>query len=152
MHHAMLVLIAQQKGPPPEAAAFIVIWLALMCTMVAVSIGVTVIVILHLIAMYRALNACRKRNRTMEPGMVFLAFVPLLNIVWHFFIVIRVAESLRNEFKDRGWSTRDEAFGYGMGLTAVILNLVGCFPVGVIFMIIHWRQIAAYTRQVESRG
>ena len=35
-----------------------------------------------------------------------------------------------------------------MGLTAVILNLAGCLPVGLILLIIHWRQIAGYTQQL----
>jgi hypothetical protein len=155
MHHPALVLLAQiqkqPKGPPPELlGGILAVWGVIICVSVVVGMVVMTIMILHLIAMYKTLGLIKKRNRTMEPGMVFLAFVPFLNIVWNFFIVIRVAESLRNEFNDRGWSTRDETFGYGMGLTAVILNLAGCLPIGLIFLIIHWRQITAYARQLSG--
>jgi hypothetical protein len=152
---AMLTLFAQvgrqapPKGLPPEvAAAFATAWLAILCVGVALSMVFLTIAILHMVGMHKALSAVRKRNRTMEPGMVFLSLVPFLNIIWPFLVVIRVADSLRNEFEDRGWDTKGETFGYGIGLTAVILNLAMCGFVGMILLIVHWRQIAGYTRQL----
>jgi hypothetical protein len=118
---------------------------------VVVGIITLTIVILHLITVYKTFNLIAKRNRTMEPGMVFLVFVPLLGIVWPFFVVLRLAESLRNEFEDRGWDTEGESFGYGMGLTMAILNLT-CGPIGLIFTIIHWRQISAYATRLSREG
>jgi hypothetical protein len=149
MHHS-LVLFAQHRpqGPPPE---FALVVLALGCVGVIVGIITLTLVILHLITVYKTFNLIAKRNRTMEPGMVFLVFVPLLGIVWPFFVVLRLAESLRNEFEDRGWDTEGESFGYGMGLAMAILNLT-CGPIGLIFTIIHWRQISGYATRLSRNG
>jgi hypothetical protein len=147
-------LLFAQKGPPPGAkeAAGVATAIVLGSICVGVVVGgiVMTLMILHLVTMYKTLGMIKKRNRTMEPGMVFLALVPMLNVVWHFFIVMRVAESLRNEFEDRGWDTREESFGYGMGLTAAILMVAQCAPIGLIFLIIHWRQIAGYAGQLSG--
>ena len=150
MHQPLFILFAQNqpKGPPPEVA---LVFLAFGCVGMVVGIIMLTLTILHLMTMYKTFNLIAKRNRTMEPGMVFLVFVPFLNIVWLFFIVLRLAESLRNEFEDRGWDTEGESFGYGMGLAAAILNLV-CGPVGLIFLIIHWRQISGYATRLSRDG
>jgi len=151
MHHPLLVLFAQQKGAPADAAVVLTVTLAFACVGVVVVIIALTLVILHLLTVYKAFNLIAKRNRTMEPGMVFLVFVPVLGVIWPFLVVLRLAESLRNEFEDRGWDTEGESFGYGMGLTMAILNLA-CAPVGLIFLIIHWRQISAYATRLERNG
>ena len=155
MLFAALVLFAQ-KPPPPEAAAavaggFLIIWLSVLCVSVVFSILALVLMIMHLITEYKALSLVKPRNRTMEPGMIFLIFIPYFGLVWQFFVVIRLAESLRNEFEDRGWNTEGETFGKGVGLTASILNVIVCTAlIGLIFVVVHWRQIAAYVRRLEK--
>jgi len=154
MHHPLLVLFAQKKGPPPELmGGFLIVWLALMCvSLVIMAIAVT-LAIMHLIAEYKTLSVIKPRNRTMEPGMIFLIFIPLFGVVWQIFVVLRLAESLRNEFEDRGWDTEGESFGYGMGLTMAILNLMaGCGGISLIFLIIHWRQISGYYTRLTGLG
>ncbi len=154
MHQPLLALFAQQKGPPPEAAAAaLTITLAFACVGVVVVIIVMTLAILHLIAEYKTLSAIKKRNRTMEPGMIFLIFIPLFGVVWQLFVVMRLAESLRNEYEDRGWDTEGESFGYAMGLTMAILNLAGgCGGISLIFLIIHWRQITGYYTRLAGLG
>jgi hypothetical protein len=88
-----------------------------------VLVVVLVIAIFYLLTLQKALSRVSPRNRTMEPGMVWLMLIPCVNIVWQFFVAIRVPESLRNEFRDRG---RDDGSDYGKGiaLTRAILNVV----------------------------
>ncbi len=49
--------------------------------------------ILYLLTLHRAIGKCMPENQAMAPGLVWLVFVPLVNIVWHYFIVINVAKS-----------------------------------------------------------
>ncbi len=128
-----------------------------------------VIAILFLLTLQKALSRCSPRNRTMEPGMVWLNLIPLFNIVWQFITVTRVAESLRNEFRTRGRS-RNEDFGYGVGMTYCVMNIIGGvingvsnvvpivgllgLPVGLIGLvcgIIYWVKIAGYSAEL-ARG
>jgi hypothetical protein len=157
--HPMLVLFAQKAfkgppGPPPELVGGIIIaWGAIICVSVVVGLIALTLAILHLIAEYKTLSLIKKRNRTMEPGMIFLIFIPFFGIIWNIFVVLRLAESLRNEFEDRGWDTDGENFGYGMGLTMAILNILGgCGGVSLIFLIIHWRQISGYHMRLAGLG
>ena len=38
----------------------------------------------------------------MMPALVWLQMIPLLGQVWQFFVVTRIANSIRNEFRSRG--------------------------------------------------
>lgn len=136
-------------GPPPEFWIIIAVVLV-----IALAIGLT-IQIFYLLTLSKALRRCRPRNRQMEPGQVWLNLIPCFNIVWIFITVIRLADSLRDEFDDRRLRG-DGDFGRGLGITYNVLNLLGAIPyVGVIFsvaglvcFIIYWVKIAGYSRQL----
>jgi hypothetical protein len=134
-------------------------------------IGLLVAVIFYLLTLSRALALCSPRNRTMEPGMVWLNLVPLLNIAWMSVTVMKVAESLKNEFHSR---RMDDGGSYGLilgmiycGLNLVsigfnfigkIVPLVDLFvglPLGLIAMacwIAYWVKIAGYSRELGERS
>ncbi len=131
-----------------------------------------VVVILFLLTLQKALNRCSPRNRTMQPGMVWLNFIPLFNIVWQFITVARVADSLRNEFRSRGQDRGDD-YGRGLGIAACVLGMIsGGFNgagdaadelallvvAGVLGLaalgtfIAYWVKIAGYSKQIASGG
>jgi len=95
----------------------------------------------------------------MEPGQVWLNLIPIFNIVWQFITVSRVADSLRNEFYDRGWHERNEDYGRGIGTAYCVLNIISAIPyIGGIFalgalvcFIIYWVKIANYSGQLAAR-
>ncbi|HEV3438053.1 MAG TPA: hypothetical protein VG122_11880 [Gemmata sp.] len=111
-----------------------------------------IVAILFLLSLSKTLSYCRPRNRTMEPGQVWLNLIPIFNIVWHFITVIRVAESIRKEFRSRGWSTRED-FGQTLGIVTSVMFLVGsCFAlIGLICFILYWAKIAGYSSQLAAR-
>ena len=93
-----------------------------------------VVFIFFFLTLSKALSRCHWRNRTMEPGQVWLNFIPLFHLVWQFITVNRVADSLRNEFYDRGWHRRDEDYGRGLGIAACALWIVAGLPyIGLLF-------------------
>jgi len=133
-----------------------------------------IVTIFFLLAMQRALNQVSPRNRLMEPGMVWLLLVPCVNFVWQFLIAIRVPDSLKNEFSDRG---RDDGSDYGktLGLTYCIVGIVnmiisnglGLTPdvtvnlivngisllvslMNLVIGIMFWIKIVGYTNQLAS--
>jgi hypothetical protein len=103
--------------------------------------------IFFLLTLQKALSRCQPRNRTMSPGLVWLDLVPLVNIVWTFVAVIRVAESLKNEFRDRGMHRRKEDYGYGLGIAAYVALIVVGLP-GFIVWIIYWVKIANLSKRI----
>lgn len=131
-----------------------VIMLVVYAIMFVVAIAIA---ILYMMALSRALQQCAPRNRTMEPGQVWLNFIPCFGIVWIFITVNRIAESLDNEFRDRGMR-RDGDFGKNMGITYNVLNLVSVIPIigyltsigALVCWIIYWVKIAGYTKQLRE--
>jgi hypothetical protein len=90
-----------------------------------------VVYILFLLNLHRTLAEVAERNRELSPGLVWLSLIPLFNIVWNIIMVAKIANSLKNEFSDRGWSTQNEGFARttGMiwawgGVASVVLSII----------------------------
>ena len=96
--------------------------------------------IFYLLTLQKALNRCSPECRAMNPGMVWLMFIPLFHIVWQFFVVLNMAKSLDAEFQKRGIA-EDRSPGQTIGLIMCIGNLI-CGPVGLVCWIVYWVKIA----------
>jgi hypothetical protein len=152
----MFPVLAQRFANGADQGALVLV-LVLVCAALLVGL---LIAIFFLLTLQRALARCRPRNRTMEPGMVWLNLIPLFNLVWQFITVNRVAESLENEFRDRGWHRRSENYGRSVGVAAGALGLVGWIPIlgpilaiaGLVCRIIYWVKIAGYSGQLANRA
>jgi hypothetical protein len=85
----------------------------------------------------------------MEPGMVWLCLIPIFGFVWTIIMVLRVADSLRDEYADRGMRG-DGDYGKTLGILYIVTSIV-CGPVGLICFIMYWVKIAGYTNALASR-
>jgi hypothetical protein len=146
-------LLAQIKNDDDQV-------LIVLLVVIGVILLVSLIVgIFFLLTLHRALARCAPHNRRMEPGMVWLNLVPLLSLVWMFITVSRVAETLRNEFRDRGWHRRDDDYGNGVGMAACGLNIASIIPyiggclglAALVCFIIYWVKIAGYSGRLATR-
>jgi hypothetical protein len=89
--------------------------------------------------------------------MVWLLLVPLLNLVWHFFVVINVAKSLGAEFQTRGMAEEPEP-GKKLGLTMCILACCGIIPLlgvlcslgSLVCWILYWVKIAGFSAKLAE--
>jgi hypothetical protein len=109
-----------------------------------------IIHILFLLNLSRCLAECSPRNRTMEPGMVWLNLIPLFGIVWMFITIIRISESLTNEYRERRMRSDDSEFGKMTGILYMVFSLIGCSPVGLVFFIMYWVKTARYKNELMS--
>ncbi|MFN8240156.1 MAG: hypothetical protein U0X39_05310 [Bacteroidales bacterium] len=108
--------------------------------------------ILFLLTMQNTLREVKPENRRMDPGLVWLSLIPLFGVVWQFFIVINVADSLKAEFNQRNINAGEDRPGFGIGLAYCILNCCGIVPflgilaaiAGFICWIIYWVQISGF--------
>jgi hypothetical protein len=116
--------------------------------------------ICFLLTLQKCLKRIHPRNRTMQPAMVWLNLVPCLNLVWGFITVIRIAESLDNEFYDQGKEKWGDDYGKSIGITYMVAILVtnvpyvGCLalPLWLVFWVMYWVRIAEYSRQLRDMG
>jgi hypothetical protein len=155
--------------------------LAILAVAGVVLIGVLILAIFFHITLMKAIQACDPRNQAMSPGLVWLGFVPCLNIAWQFVNVIQVGNSLQAEYRDRGMRCSDESCGKTLGLSYIILGLVSSgvsfagqaasrgadepglmtgvsviqLVLGIaqlVLWIMYWVKIAGFTRELNESG
>jgi len=104
---------------------------------------------------------------------VWLVFIPLFGIVWHFIVVARVADSLAAEFQMWGIPINEPRPGFVIGIVSNVLSVLAwsrwmvgllpyafMFPVqvfgglcslaGFICWIVYWVRIARYKRKLHE--
>ncbi len=118
--------------------------------------------ILYINTLSKALRACSPDTRTMSPGMVWLLLVPVLNIIWQFFVVLRISDSLGREFKrlniTEDVADVEENPGKTLGLTMSIMACLSVIPylgaltglIAFICWIMYWLKISRYTRYLQQ--
>jgi hypothetical protein len=112
----------------------------------------------YLLTLQRTLNKCAPTSRTLEPGMVWLCIVPLVNLVSNFFVVFGMAKSLRNEFNRRGVVIAEATPGQSIGLAMCICACCSIIPIlgllaalaGLVLWIMYWTKIAEYSRTLDA--
>ncbi len=130
------------------------------CLVLLVVLSAVVGFFLWLSAAANALAACRRRNRDMEPGSVWLCLVPVFGIVWSYFVAVRTAEALRREFRERELRSGGTDFGYSLGMASCICSHVGwatwwlivgmpAIVVGVILEFSHASRLRGYTARLK---
>lgn len=112
--------------------------------------------IFYILTLQKALNKCAPENRAMQPGMIWLLLVPLVNLVWQFFVVINMAKSLGAEFQKRGIAEEAEP-GKKLGMIMCILFCCGIIPLlgvfcslgGLVCWIMYWLKIAGFSKKLD---
>jgi hypothetical protein len=113
--------------------------------------------IFYCLTLQKAMTRVSPENRAMGPGMVWLLFIPLFNIVWNFFVVLNLAKSLGAEFKKRNIPAEAEP-AKGIGLAMCILACCGIIPVvnwfsgiaTLVCWIIYWVKIAGFSGKLAA--
>ena len=113
--------------------------------------------ILYLLNLHKTLEEVSPHNRKMDPGMVWLFLIPLFGMIWHFIIVEKIANSLKDEFAERGIPVEEEKPGYQVGLACCILTACTIIPFlgalsslgALITWIIYWVKTADYKNQLK---
>lgn len=112
--------------------------------------------VFYILTLQKTLNKCAPENRAMQPGMVWLMLVPLVNLVWGFFVVINMAKSLGAEFQKRGITEEPEP-GKKLGLIMCVLLCCGIIPLlgalcslgGIVCWIMYWLKIVGFSKKLD---
>jgi hypothetical protein len=114
--------------------------------------------IFYIPTLQKTLNKCAPSSRTLEPGMVWLFLIPLVNLIFNFFIVFGLSKSLHNEFVRRGMPVADPTPGQSIGLAMCICACCGFIPflgilaciANLVLWIMYWVKIAEYSRMLDT--
>jgi hypothetical protein len=126
--------------------------------------------ILFLLTQQNTLKRIHPDNRSMSPGSVWLQIIPLFGMVWQFFVVTRIADSLSRElrFRETAFSFEQEPEivdmndhakpTYNIGLAYCILFCLNLLPIlkiittpaAIICWIIYWVRLSSYKNKLGS--
>ena len=124
-------------------------------------------VVFFLITLQKTFNAVSPDLRKMNPGgLVWLMLIPYFGNIWIFFIVTRMADSLRGEFDRRQMVTAEERPGFNVGIAYASLNALGTIVgfmdipslsgfiglAGLVLWITYWVKINRYYKELEQTG
>jgi hypothetical protein len=127
-----------------------IIFLVVFCGLICVSI-------FYILTLSRALNKCSVASRTIQPGTLWLLLIPLVNIVWHFFVVVGMARTLGNEFRTRNISNVEPEPGKSIGIAMCVCQACTIIPLlglvaGLVYLvlwIVYWSKIAEFSRKLD---
>ena len=113
--------------------------------------------IFYLLTLQNTLAKCPPGVRTMEPGMVWLQLIPLFHLIWQFFVVMALGQSLGNEFRRRGIPYPDPLPGQNIGMAMCICGCCGIIPIinllagpaAFVLWIVYWIKIAEFSRMLD---
>ncbi len=114
--------------------------------------------IFYLITVQNTFKLIDPENRKMEPAEVWLGIVPIFGYVWSFFIVTRLADSLRPEFEKRGIEEAEDRPGYSIGIAystlfaATLIPGLGFFTgfAGFVCWIVYWVKVDGFRKKLEG--
>lgn len=106
---------------PPE---LIGIYIAIIVVGIVVSIAIAIVIAVLIAGCYARIP---QQYREMEPGMVYLMLIPCFNLVWIFFVTLRLSTSFQKYFTAHGRTDVGDC-GYQLGLWYSICMVAGIVP------------------------
>jgi hypothetical protein len=120
----------------------------LLCFYGAIIVIALVVQICFLLTMSRCLREISPRNRRMEPGQVWLCLIPIFGFVWTIIMIIRVSDSLDDEYYSRRLRP-DGDFAKTLGIVYIVSAFI-CGLVAIVCLIMYWVKIVGYTRTLRA--
>ena len=90
--------------------------------------------------------------------MVWLLLIPFFGLIWNFFIVLALANSLGRELPARGVTQLDPEPGKSIGIAMCICMACGIIPllgviaslIALVLWVVYWIKIAEFSRLLDQ--
>ena len=89
--------------------------------------------VFFLLTQHLTLRRIRRENRLMQPGLVWLQLIPLFANIWQFFVITRLAGSIRNELASR---QEDPLFGPDALIAQGVIPLRPTQGIGIAYAVL----------------
>jgi hypothetical protein len=122
-------------------------------TAMLITVAINVVICLLL---FNAQKAIPQQFRKIEPAMVWLLLIPLFNLVWNFFVYLRIPESYQDYFRSMGRDVGDAGRGIGLGFSicaaCTLIPCVGGFAglAALVLLIVFLVKIYGLKGQIGS--
>lgn len=119
--------------------------------------GVILIAVFYLLNLQNLLKEISPANRQVEPGNVWLMFIPLFNIIYPFILYPKITDSVKMEMESRGMAESGD-YGRGIGIALPVTGLCGIIPVigilaslaNLVLFILFWVKMAGYKTKLKN--
>ena len=118
---------------------------------------VVAITVLIVWLIYSAQKVIPPQHRRIEPGMIWLLLIPLFNLVWNFFVFLRVPESYQSYFAsigrhDVGDCGRNLGLWYAICVICSIIPVIGMIAglASLVLLILFLVKITGLKKQVGT--
>lgn len=109
----------------------------------------------YCLTLTKCLKLVQPENQAISPGLVWLSLIPIFQIGWNFYLVIKMKESLENEYRYRNLKNTDN-FSFALGMTMSGLFAASVIPfviiVGLILWIIYWVKMNGYKNELLANS
>jgi hypothetical protein len=129
---------------------------SLLLTLLVVFSAMLIANMLYYRTLQRTMCMLSPELRPFPPGLVWLALLPYLGIVWYMIYIIMLSLGIRKELAKRG---QDGTGGLGISIATVILFALCLFPgtrllviVPTLAMwIVHWQRMSVYLKRLSEQ-
>lgn len=109
-------------------------------------------VVFYLLTLQRTLQEISPENRRMLPEQVWLSLIPLFGIIWQYYIVSRLSDSLALELIKRNVYAGERRPAYNIGMAFCILISLVIIPYinvlamlgGLVCWVLFWLKVNDY--------
>lgn len=116
-----------------------------------------IILIAFILNIQKLLTYVQPANRVGAPSSAWLLLIPIFNIIWMFFLVTNVSQSIHNEYRSRDLSIEPKPT-YTIGIITAILMACSLIPLvqflaglpSFICFIIYWVKTADYKKKIKA--
>jgi hypothetical protein len=124
--------------------------------MLVVMLGIAALICFLL---YNLQTAVPHQHRKIEAGLIWLSLIPLFNLIWNFFVFLRVPESYQSAFAERGDPTRGQTersigLAYAICAACSIIPCLGLFAAlaGLVLLVIFLVKMYNLKSLLQSGG
>lgn len=119
--------------------------------------GMILVAVFYLMNLQNLLKEVSTANRQVEPGNVWLMFIPLFNIIYPFILYPKITDSVKLELESRGLAEQGD-YGRGIGIALPVTGLCGIIPVigilaslaNLVLFILFWVKMAGYKTKLKN--
>lgn len=139
----------------PELSPELVgIYIAIGIVALIVSLAITIVVAVLIAGCYARIP---QQYREMEPGMVYLVLIPCFNLVWIFFVTLRLSTSFQKYFAAHARADVGDC-GYQLGLwysICMVAGIVPCVnyvagPAALVLLILYLVKVMGLKNQIPA--
>ena len=153
LHLTTLAQASPQASPSEELVALGVILFAIGFMLLVTLLVYLIVAIL----LYGCLARVPQEYQRMKPGLVFLLLIPLFNLIWNFFVFLRIPESYQAYFASQGRTDVGDC-GRSIGLwlsICVACSIIPCVnyisgPASLVLLIIFFVKIFGLKSQIPQ--